>query len=60
MITNYSLTCFHYIWTLGMGTKPLFPYEIKHKYLEMKHNDMKSYINIQTKKMEDLCMHNNV
>ena len=35
MITNYSLTCFHYIWTLGMGTKLLFPYEIKHKYLDM-------------------------
>ena len=33
-----------------MGIEPLFPYEIKNKYLDIKYKDMEDYVNLQRKK----------
>ena len=35
---------------VDMDIKPSSPYEIKHKYLDMKYRDMKAYVNIQREK----------
>ena len=50
MNTKNILICFNYIWMVGMGIKPPFPYEIKFKYLDMEYKDMEAYINVQREK----------
>ena len=40
-----------------MGIEPPSPYEIKHKYLNMKYKDMKVYVNIQREKWKTLWIH---
>ena len=42
---------------VGMGIEPPFPYEIKHKYLDMEYKDMEGYANVQREKWKTYeCM----
>ena len=51
MIANLQpLINFPLIIDVGIGIKPLSPYEIKSKYLEMEYKDMKAFVNIQREK----------